>query len=325
MSFLFGHKYNLTISRPPQINTAATTTTPTQQNNIIEDVNDFRTRSTDAVVIDDLQITATVTNSKDSTKATTVIKVWGVDSNTLSYVSSGSVVLLEAGWESLEAQTIIFAGQVVTSEVDTSGDLITVELTCQDGYTPNTSVKVSLEFPEQSTALDVLQSLEAVYAANGVPSGRSLSTLESLLGQGMSLPVDQIIYPNGNQITGYLDTALSKFCKSVGFVYYITNSRLYIEPANYTETTNSFELLPTSVLSARKSSKKSTTTSQKDTSENKEGYIVKTFLDGRIELGNFITIQLGETMNGSFKVTKVSHNLDYEGDSWYTTLEVESV
>lgn len=319
------HKYKLVISKPPPVITTPVKVTSEQGKiDIIEGAVDNRSyEPLNAIVIDELQVTASITSSKQGSGSNTSIKVLGLSDSSLAYIQSNSVILLSAGWETDKALPLLFAGQVVSAEVDTESNTSSVIIACKEGYTP-ASMKISKEYPNNTTYLDILTDLADMYADNGVPVGRPLDELESLQGVGVDTPIDQIVLENGYSVSGFLDTVLAKVCKEVGFTYFFTSSRLYIEPKNYTQTVETLIFPASSVLSAKKVVN-NTNSSSKDAEDPKQGWKVKVFLDGRLEVGGFISLDVPESIAGSFKIINLTHDLDYEGDAWFTTVELQNV
>ena len=325
MSYQLFHKYKLTISKPPTINkTPVTVTSSEGKSDIIQGASD--NRSVDplkAIVITELQMTASITATKEGTGSQTSIKVLGLGDDSLSYIQADSVVLLEGGWEENAKMPLLFVGQVVTASVDTESNTSSVVIACKEGYTP-ASMKISKEYPEGVNYKEILEDLADIYADNGIPVGRPLDKLESLQGVGVDSPADQIIAADGYSVSGFLDTVLAKVCKEVGFTYYFSSSKLYIEPKDYSQTVDALVLPASSVLSAKKVVNNTNSTS-KDSQDPKQGWKVKAFLDGRLEVGGFIQLDVPDVIQGSFKIIKITHDLDYEGDSWFSTMELQDV
>lgn len=327
MSYRFKHKYSLVISEPPSINTTPQVITSDQDpQRIVNLEGDYRTEQVNAITITDLQITANISSSKASKNTNSTITVKGLNAESIAKIGENSIVILSAGFEN-EDLPVIFVGQVVSYKQDDAQTTSTVILTCKDGYTPTSAVKISKYYPENTTAKIIIEDLADVYGNNGIPLGRSLDSLNSLVGKNMDLPVDQIVYPSGKIFVGNLSRVLSKFLSSVGYTHYFSNARLYIEPENYNEgLSESFKVLPYHILSLRPSTTNTTTTTTaKDTSENKEGYTLKTLLDGRFEVGKFINLEDTDSTEGLFKITEVTHKIDYEGSSYFTEVEIQNV
>lgn len=322
----FDRKYELIISSPPVIDSTAKNITPQDTSKIVTKEGDFRTvDELDAKIFTELQLTCTVGSlNKKGSSQTSNIEVKGMSDDNLRFIRKNGVVILKAAYKDTPSLPILLAGQIVKKEVDTSGDTSSIKISISDGYIPTSSVKVSRDYPDKVSYLAILQDLANIYAENGIPLGRDLGSLETLQGVGVDLPADQIVLENGYNLVGYLDTCLGKVCKECGFTYYLSSSKLYIEPENYTQTVSNFTFTNDQILSLKESTV-STNNNAKDNQEQNTGYILKTYLDGRIEVGSFITLTVEGESKGSFKVVKVTHNLNYEGEEWFTTMELQNV
>lgn len=326
MSYQFDRKYSLTISKPPQIDKTPKVINSTDESIVVKKEEDYRSiDQLEAKVFTELNLRCTISSGKDKTNGqNSVIEVLGMSEDNLNFVRKNGVVILEAGYNNGRALPVILAGQIVKKEVDTDGDITKLKIHVSDGYTPNSAVKISREYAPQTTYQEILEDLANIYANNKIPLGRSLSQLQSLQGVGVDLPINELTLPYGHCLVGYLDTCLNQICKECGFKSYLSNSRLYIEPEDYTQTVKKFNFTTNNILSLKEITVDNNNNS-KDTQEQNTGYRMRVFLDGRIEVGMFIGITVEGEDLGSFKVTKVKQDLDFEGDSWFTTMELQNV
>lgn len=325
MSIQFDRKYRLIISEPPQLNSETKIINPESDNKVVVSNQDFRTESLDSIIIEDLNIKAVISSSKNkSSSSSATLEIKGLSQQNLNFIRDNGVVILQAGFENQSSLPIILAGQIINNKSSTKGDTTFIKLTVSDAYVPNSSVKVSKEYPEQTTYETILEDLASVYASNGIPLGRPIGALEGKQGVGVDLPIDALKITFGTCLAGYLDNVMKQVCKECGFTFYISNARLYVEPENYTENATSFNFTSSNILSLEKSTAKGNTNS-KDTQENSQGYNLEMYLDGRIEVGSFITFNIDGELIGTFKVISVKHTLDYEGVSWFTNAELQNV
>ncbi len=323
----FNRVYELIVSRPPSINSNPTLITPdAETEQVVDKEGDYRTEDLEAITITDLNLRGSVSSgkSKGSTSPFSAT-ITGLTSNSLAYFEKNSVVILRAGYDNTNV-SVLFAGQILTKEVDYSQETSTLSFTASEGYTPSNSVKVTKTFPANTTYQNILQFLIDTYGNNGIPVGRGLSELSSLTGKGLSRGVDEITLVDGYTIEPmYLDSALDKVCRETGFTWYLNKSKLYVEPEDYVPTTvESFVLSPNQVLSVSEIIP-SNNNNSKDTQEANSGFRIKLLLDGRIDVGDYIEIDIEGIINGSFKVVNIVHNLEFEGESWFTTIEVQNV
>lgn len=322
----FKRKYSLTISSPPKIDKSTKTVTPTENTIVVQKAEDYRSvDQLDAKIFTELNIKCKISSSKEKTKGQgAVLEIEGLSENNLHFIRKNGVVILQAGYEDNTTLPVILAGQIISKEADTDGDTTRAKLIVSDGYTPNSAIKISREYPAGSTYLEILEDLANIYALNKIPLGRSIRELQSLQGVGVESPINQLTLPFGHCLVGYLDTCLNQVCKECGFTSYLSNSRLYIEPENYSENVKLFSFNASNILSLKEITVKNNNNS-KDQQEQNAGYRLKVFLDGRIEVGMFIELSVDGETRGSFKVLKVEQELDFEGNSWFSILEIQNV
>lgn len=320
----FLHDYKLTITAPPQLDKTPKNISPeTADTKVVKRSEDFRTIDLlEAKVFTDLPLTCTIGSIKgNGSGQSSVIKIRGLSDDSLGFIRKNGVVILEAGYKSSTQLPVILAGQIINKDVSDDKDIPEVKLTVSDGYIPNSSVKISREYYNDVTYLEILNDLASIYSDNGIPLGRAI---EPLQGVGVDLPIDQLKHPYGTCLVGYLDTCLGQVCKECGYTFYLSNSRLYIEPENYNKTTLNFSFTERNILSLKESTSKNNNNA-KDNQEQNTGYLMKTYLDGRIEVGMFIDITIDGESRGAFKVVSVVHELDYEGSNWFTKTGLQNV
>ena len=331
----FLRAYELIVSRPPIIVTEVKHITPeVGSEKVVDKDGDYRSIDLDeAVVLTDLSFKGRIASNKQAGKGQPFsFTISGFSKDTQSYFQKNSVVILKAGYKDPSGKggdlPILFVGQIFDFKTDHSQDIPTLVVTCSEGYTPSSSVKVTKSFPKDSgiTYLDVLQYLADTYAENGLPLGRELSDIADKRGAGNPTPIDQITLNDGYNIQGvYLDKALSTACKEVGYTYYFNKGRLYIEPQNYiSPQIEQFKITLRQAISLDKTIP-SANTNSKDTQEAATGYKFKTFLDGRMDVGDMVDLEIpGRDVSGTFKIVSISYEMDYEGQDWYNFLEVQN-
>lgn len=323
---LFDRKYVLTISSPPVIDTAKKEVKPSVDYVLVEKKEDYRSiDQLESKVFTDLNIRCKIDSAKSKTKGQgAVIEVEGLSEDSLHFIRKNGIVVLEAGYSSTDTLPVILAGQISDKVVSEEGEINKLKIVVSDGYTPSSSVKISREYPPNTTYLEILEDLAGIYASNKIPLGRSIRDLRSLQGVGVDLPVDKLSLTYGHCLVGYLDTCLNQICKECGFTSYLSNSRLYIEPENYADNIQTYTFFSSNILSLQEITPANNNNS-KDQQEQNNGYRLKCFLDGRIEVGMFINLNIEGESKGSFKVVSTSQDLNYEGQNWFTTMELQNV
>tara|TARA_R110002153_G_scaffold53726_4_gene149573 strand:+ start:1535 stop:2644 length:1110 start_codon:yes stop_codon:yes gene_type:complete len=299
-------------------------------------------------------ITGTANNSSN-TGGSGIIKIFNLSKVTRDLVEkTNAYVILSAGYSSDIVQEddqlpIIFSGQVETYTTYRQGANLITELKCKEGYTVNSGIKVTKSFPRESTYSDVIYYLASIYEMNGIPLGDVITdwsdnTTSSRRTNPIPLtngvlsnqvivekvsPQDYAQIPvllkrptntkllTGYSATGYLHQVLDKLCSQIGYVSYITNSKLFIHPKGYTKTVEEFEFTSGQMKSIRPTGSKLSGSSK---GEGIDGVTIKTFLDGRLDIDKRIRILDGE-YSGSYKVINKKYELDYENGSWDVSVD----
>ena len=353
MTILFDRKYKLSIGQPDTIK-GVLVSRPTLKEASTkiywQSLEDWRTvKVKNAVAITDLQMQASISgtsnNSSTSGGSSTTIKIYNMAKATREIVERvNNYVILEAGYAQDEELPLIFSGQVESFDTTREGQDLVTTLLCKEGYSPNNSIKVSKKFDKDTTYGDVINYLASVYEDNGIATGDividwsegehtgRVSPLVNTTGTQIlaakAIPQDFAQIPvmlarpansklvNGYSVFGYLRQALENVCKQIGFVCYITNGRLFVHPKGFTKTIEEFQISSSILKSIRKTESKATGSSL---GTGITGVKIVTFLDGRFDTDKRIKVLDGE-YQGSYKVITKTHELDYEGDAWSTTL-----
>lgn len=340
MGLLFDRKYSLTIADPTRGDSAiknvpeylllqnASEAKPISEGTLdtIEQTSaDWRTSSKNGVVIDDLQITASIKGSANtsSNSNSSIIKVFNLSKQTRGIIEKkGNYVILRAGYAQDEELRIIFVGQVEEFETSKQGSDLVTTLKCIDGQMPTNSVRISKKFSRDVTYGTVMNYLVDTYERNGIARG------DIMLGGWLYAPSNYQNLPvitqqpinykliNGYSCTGFLHQILDNLCKQLGFVSYITNGKLFIHPKGYTSTVEQYEFTSKQMKSVRKSG---STTSNTSVSNGLDGVKITTFLDGRLDIDKRIKILDGDHQ-GTYKIITKSHELDYKFGSWDSTI-----
>lgn len=323
----FKRIYELVIGRPPTIDDASQNISiDIGTHQVVSGEGDYRTVDlTEAIVITELSLKGNIhVNKQKSNGQPFVFELKGFSSETESYIQRNSVVILKAGYASQDAYTL-FVGQIYDYNYNYDTEIPVVRVSCTDGYTTSNSVKISKNFPESISYLDILNHIANVYAENRIPLGRDLEGLTNKTGAGDIDEIDNIILEDGYTIpSSYLDEALSSVCSEIGYTYYFSKSRLFIEPENYiSDQIDSFELLPEHIISVVPAIP-ANNMNAKDTQEGVTGFKIKTLLDGRVDIGDVVNLKVNDKINGTFKVVSLQYELDYEGQAWYNSMELSN-
>lgn len=330
MSILYDRKYRLVIGKPS--NTIQYTGEVSSVNldtlGVLKPsnyVNDYRFSYGGGVEITDLQMIADIKGkSTTGNQSGCVIKLYNLSEETLADIEeANNYVLLEAGYAQDEQLALIFSGQIISSETDNLGEDVVTTIICKDGFTPTGGIRVAKKYAKGLTYADVLYDLTSIFADNGIPTGQL--EMEPLLADRQTYV--QLRTPQetklrrGYSAVGFLRQVMDNVCNSLGYVWYITNGRLFCHPKGYTKMVELYEFNTDQLLSVRPygDQKVSTSTGKGDT-----GVKISTFLDGRIDIDKRIRILDGKH-KGDYKVTGKSHSLDYRNGNWVSSFDCKKV
>ena len=278
---------------------------------------DFRTETLNAVEIKNLQmITKIGQKTGGGSSASCSIDIVNLSEENRELVSkTNNYVILKAGYKNQELP-MIFSGQVIDGYSKRVGTEIITTLVCSDGYIPNNNLRITKTYPRNSTATTVINDIIKVYQKNGIALGSFVQTA-SVKERTNYVQIDSlndIIYKNGYSVTGYLVDVLTSLCKGVGYTNYIANGKLYIHPVGYTKQVEVFDYNPDQMYSVYNSTAATTSPSGKEDI----GLEVTVQLDGRLGVDKHVRITSGKYA-GTYKITKLSHTLNFEDSPWETT------
>lgn len=319
-------KYKLTIGTPSTetIFTPIVSEAEVFGANLIPSERDYRTVTLNAVEITESDISATISSkASSSSNANTVLSIYNLAPETLDIVERvNNYVILEAGFAGDDELKVVFTGQVSSFSTDRQGQDMVTTLTCSDGYIPNNTIRLSKMFPENTTANTVMEYLIQRYKDSGVALGQYVAQVD---------PKDKVEYVQltspslttfamGYSLNGYLSDELRDLCKSIGYVNYITNGRLFIHPTSYTKTTERYQYSTEQLFSVRKSGKPTSTTNSK----NDTGVDIRMQLDGRLGVDKQIEI-LDGNYKGIYKILTCSFAINYRDGAFDTILSCKQI
>ena len=114
---------------------------------------------------------------------------------------------------------------------------------------------------------------------------------------------------------------LAKVCEEIGYIFFISLGKIYVQPntdllgstAKMDFLTITPDMMKKPIMPDKSSAGKS------DSEKDKRGVLLHTLLDGRIKTGRIgINLDTDDSYKGEYKITKVRHILNYEGDAWDT-------
>lgn len=330
MSLLYNRKYRLVIGRPS--NTIQYTGEISEINletlNVVapsDYITDYRFSYGGGIEITDLQIKADIkSNSTTGNQAGCVIQIYNLSEETRTQIEeANNYVILEAGYEEDQQLELIFSGQIVTSDTQKQGQDSITTINCKDGFTPSSGIRVAKTYAKGLTYADVLYDLTRIFADNGIPTGQlEMEPLKADRQTYVQLRTPQeTILRRGYSAVGFLRQIMDNVCNSLGYVWYITNGRLFCHPKGYTKMIEVYEFTTDQLLSVRRSTNQKVSTS---TGKGDTGVKIVTFLDGRLDTDKVIRI-LDGTYSGDYKILSKSHSLDFRNGGWQTSIDCKKV
>lgn len=311
----------------------------------------------DKLEIHDLNFDANITYSSSSDSSgsqVSTFKVYNLSKESLKTIKKNASVILEAGYLSEKSLPMLFTGLIESIDTQRVGENQVTSFSCKDSGLPLRGVRASISFVRETTYKTIILTLMDRLARKGVPKGEFLesstytplthtqildsinppSTLElqeredSLQSDAIKygVPVDYFKYPtpsldtpllNGYSVEGNIFEELKRVCKAIGFRAYVVLGKLYVEPIDEPIGKARFTLKEDQIRGGIKRQTNSSSKGQ-NSSEGKEGIIVETFLNGRITANKILSITHGGDFKGDYKITSVTHKLNFEGSNWIT-------
>ncbi len=263
----------------------------------------------------------------------TTIQLYNLSQESIDIVSQpNSQVILEAGYyEDFEGEDrtlpIIFVGQTRSVKTVQSGEDRVTVIECTGGEMPNNYIKVSYYFDTKGsgdgekpiTANDVIEYCINLYGENGVSLGQYVgdAPVSDRVDYVQLRSPSETIFTNGYSFTGYLHQLMNKITSQVGYVWYITNGRLFVHPRGYTKSTEDGYILSLDIV-------KSIEPVIDNKKDKVSGVSVSTFLDARLSIDKQIVIEEGE-YSGTYKIITADHSMDNELGAWDTRLTCQKL
>ena len=313
---------------------------------------DYNTIPAEAWYIDDLQITAEVNQSKEQGVPCTV-EVTNLDPSIVKRIRKGSLIVLRAGYRQASGNFIqtsvgegreqlqdIMVAQVIRVTTNSSEVDKVTRIDCAEGITVKKNSRISKTFLPLTTREGVIRGLLDQLKGQGIPTGRfKLPPTDS-----REYKILKAEYLTGYSCQGFLMDELEKICNACSLRVFMAIGKVYIEPSSYTST--SIIPLPENTLSSSEvifvvtpdnvkgevdeiDGDSDNTPNNSDGNKDKVGLALTTYLDGNISIDKVMRLENfvdeNEDKNGEYRITSVTHNLDYRGDTWETTVTLRQL
>ena len=322
---LLKRKYSLTIGLPPvtTITSKVITEDEVIGNLLIPNERDYRVVTNNAVEITESDLVARIGARAANSSSNTTISVYNLSPETLEIVERvNNYVILKAGYASDEDIGIVFTGQVKDFSTMREGQDLVTKLVCGEGYIPNNSIRIAKAFPEQTSADTIFKYMIERYKEAGVPLGQYTAQAkdDEIVDYVQLKRPPETIFEMGYSMNGFLINEMKRLCKSLGYVSYIVNGRLFIHPASFTKVVERYQVSEQQIYSVRKSSSSTgTATSKVDT-----GIDISVPLDARFNIDKQIEVVDGK-FKGVYKILSCSHVINFRNGAYETNMSCKQI
>lgn len=335
--FSYNRSYNLILEEPIEVRSPEDNQEGTEENpidskatkSVIRD--DLSSEQVTSVKIEGLQIKATIVQTEKtqgSNPTSNSIEIYNLSKSTRDKVAKkNALVILNAGYSGDVKQ--VFTGQVSRPDVYREGTNVITKLWCEDGYSPIRSVNYSKSFGKGTPYTTIFEDIISAFNDNGIArdSNGIILNKASKTTNKNNIPSELTTERTWSH-SGFLFEALDKLCEQFDYKWQILFSRLYIYPADDDEMVGVAVVNEDNILSLRENEE----TSEKSSSQKTPvGIKITTLLDGNINSVKLLKVESNgssrkiDRYTGTYRVVSVKHELDYEGQSWYTTVECEGL
>lgn len=325
----FKRKYLLRIALNPNIaesppvlkinqGSSAGTILPVTQGDVCSIPDDLHE---DAIGFHNHQMTANITYSRDKTNTATIV-LYNVSRETQRKIKPDSIIILQAGYEEDEELPYIYAGQIVqVLPSKTNADRM-LKLVCGSGVVVQRNLRMSHTFTPGSSYRAIINRIIQEIQKYGIPLGEFRATPQNQPKNIPSgVPASRLdLIPSSFSIEGNLFTSLERVLDMVGFHYYTMHGKLYIEPAELGAGLVKTVIDDGQIINNIEPKQESGGSLSGD-NKNKSGLKVSTLLNGEFHLDSFIELT-NEDYAGVYNPETISHALNYEGNEWFTTLNL---
>lgn len=323
----------------------------------------------DMFFIDKLQFTASINYTTDKSGVSsdeTTFEIYNLNRESAAkFKKHDATIMLRAGYDTqfkrdsegniimdYESLPIIYIGTILYADTVKRGVDKVTKVICSSDKHERAITKTSIAYAPKTKKADVIRDLSKKLGFSVMEM--DLSTLGDKA------------YPSGFSVYGSVANTLNRVCEENGLMWFTYNKQIRIVPVEANSTNLAWEVWPYQVINSvegyfqrtqsqtkpkaqkthsrgkpkkptepveRPEDVKVSETTQADgtkiKTKIKTGLRFKTFLDGRIKLGDNVVIrgsdeyieQLDEA-NGQFRVIGINHNLDYLGGEWTTELNL---
>lgn len=317
----YGRKYRLTFGKPypftensfaavggGELTVPLARATPEERR---KNIDQYLSNETNVAIVEELNIEFDITKKFDASPNEAEIIIYNLSDSTAGYLEENTgqkvFIKLEAGYEDEEEgiKTIFLGNVGPISETFDTEDRIT-KLYCTDGGEEMRNAMISRYYPK-GTSYDAM--VDDIIQVVGLPRG-------DIIPFGAPYTTKQGVY-----FVGKATDALKQIAENAGSFFTIQDLALTIVPEDKPVQRRCAYISPETGLIGSPSLIDESQTQGKKPDASK-GIKFTCLLNGAI-IPNEVVVLESRRYKGQYKVTKVRHFGEYEGDSWYTEVEAQ--
>jgi hypothetical protein len=268
---------------------------------------EFGPREGSGLLVDNLRISFAVEKSLEKFPNNSTIKIYNLSASSRAFIENEkSVVVLKAGYGT--AKKGIFTGDIAMVSHRQEGPDIVTNVEAGDGLSSFINSRIDISMAPGSTVRNVIDVLKNAF---GVVSGEI---------QGLNQDRE---YLNGHTMSGPVRDELDNLAETDGLEWSIQDNKLQMLPRNSGASLPAFLLNASTGLIGTPYKTKivnDSILSKKDGKEKENGLHCVSLLNGEITPGRLLRIET-KLLTGTFKVVRVRHFGDFEGNEWFSEVE----
>lgn len=291
------------------------------------------------------------TESKSGGSNSTNIKMTNLTDTEINFIRKNGYAILKAGYQqpnlitqkgidgvdtsSKEFLPIVFIGQItkvytqdagtdrITTIICADSQLLAREKKISKTYAPNTTYKsIILDLMDEAVKIGIsygnfvetgVVQEDSGYTPNSIAQDELANTTGVIRKPARIKPTPELVLNNGYVAQGTLRSVLSEVCDAIGYKYFISLGRLYVEPKSYPNRASIVEVTGDNIIgNPQFQSDSSGKTTQ--SSDAQDGVSVTIFLNGSVTVDKKLLLR-DELLGGYYTITSVTHRVNLEAPS----------
>lgn len=170
-----------------------------------------------------------------------------------------------------------------------------------------------------------LQDLEEDVGLAEVAKGLDSNSFLKYRSEVANVSDNPVLGYGNTELHGRVSNVLDKLKKEYRFEYYVIKNNFYAYPIGFEPPKEVYVVNPEDVIGSVEVAQNST-----KSTEHSSKVTIKILLDPSISPKNNILLagfneKYSKQFNGEYNVLQTSHELDYRGNNWYTTIEMAGI